>query len=337
MNIENHPEVKSPKVGILLVNLGTPDALDYFSMRRYLGEFLSDPRVIEVPKWLWFPILQGPILTFRPKRSAAAYSKIWNNDLNESPLLTFTRNQTEKLHAMRKKQEILIDFAMRYGNPSIRTVIDKMFEKGVRRLLVVPLYPQYSAATTGSVVDEVGASLKKMRWQPTVRFVPPFYDDVFYIEQLADHFTKQLTNLNRKPEVLVASFHGVPKSYLIKGDPYHCQCQKTARLLREKIDWPADRFYVAFQSRFGPVEWLKPYVEELVISLAQSGVKHLGVISPAFYSDCVETLEEISLELKETFLEAGGQEFSSFECLNDSSHGMAIMNRLIDTELSGWI
>ena len=207
MNIENHPEVKSPKVGILLVNLGTPDALDYFSMRRYLGEFLSDPRVIEVPKWLWFPILQGPILTFRPKRSAAAYSKIWNNDLNESPLLTFTRNQTEKLHAMRKKQEILIDFAMRYGNPSIRTVIDKMFEKGVRRLLVVPLYPQYSAATTGSVVDEVGASLKKMRWQPTVRFVPPFYDDVFYIEQLADHFTKQLTNLNRKPETAIDSLH----------------------------------------------------------------------------------------------------------------------------------
>jgi len=266
----DHPKVPSPKLGVLLINLGTPDALDYWSMRRYLGEFLSDKRVVELPKILWQLILQGPILTFRPKKSAAAYRQIWNNERDESPLRTITREQSEKLQE-RFGDAVRVEFAMRYGNPSIPSLISQMFDEGCWKILCIPMYPQYASSTTGSVVDKIGDTLKAMRWQPTIRVSPPFYDDPEYIRILARSVQTQIDALDEKPDVLVASFHGVPKEYLLKGDPYHCQCQKTGRLLREALGWPEEKFKVAFQSRFGPKEWLKPYADELIEDLGSSG------------------------------------------------------------------
>jgi ferrochelatase len=332
----DHPHVPTPKIGVCLINLGTPDALDYWSMRRYLGEFLSDQRVVELPKILWQLILQGPILTFRPKKSAAAYRQIWNTERDESPLRTFTREQTEQLRT-RLGEEVRVEFAMRYGNPSIPSVLEEMFADGCWKILCVPLYPQYASSTTGSVVDKIGDTLKSMRWQPTIRVSPPFYDDPVYIAQLASSVRRQLAELEHEPEILVASFHGVPKEYLLKGDPYHCQCQKAARLLREALGWPEDRFRVAFQSRFGPKEWLKPYADELIEELGQSGVKHVAVVSPAFFSDCVETLEEIAIGLEETFQEAGGESLVSLKCLNASDEGMAVIEHIVHQELAGWV
>jgi len=305
-------------------------------MRRYLGEFLSDQRVVELPKILWQIILQGPILTFRPKKSAAAYRQIWNTELDESPLRTFTREQTEQLRT-RLGEEVRVEFAMRYGNPSIPSVLEEMFADGCWKILCVPLYPQYASSTTGSVVDKIGDTLKAMRWQPTIRVSPPFYDDPVYIAQLASSVRRQLAELENEPEILVASFHGVPKEYLLKGDPYHCQCQKAARLLREALGWPEERFRVAFQSRFGPKEWLKPYADELIEELGQSGVKHVAVVSPAFFSDCVETLEEIAIGLEETFQEAGGESLVSLKCLNASDEGMAVIEHIVHQELAGWV
>ena len=331
-----HPAVPSPKLGVILVNLGTPDALDYWSIRRYLGEFLSDRRVVELPKFLWQLILQGPILTFRPKKSAAAYRKIWNTDLDESPLRTFTREQTDSLRE-RMGENVRVEFAMRYGNPSIPSVMNEMFKDGCWKILCVPLYPQYASSTTGSVVDKIGDTLKAMRWQPTVRVAPPFFDDPVYIHNLAVSVRKQLDSLEEEPEVLVTSFHGVPKEYLLKGDPYHCQCHKAARLLREALDWPEERFRVAFQSRFGPREWLQPYVDELVKDLGESGIKRVAVVSPAFISDCVETLEEIAIALNETFQEAGGENLVSLKCLNASDEGMAVIEHIVRQELKGWL
>jgi|TARA_B110000305_G_C19368424_1_gene603140 ferrochelatase len=331
-----HPAVPSPKLGVILVNLGTPDALDYWSIRRYLGEFLSDRRVVELPKFLWQLILQGPILTFRPKKSAAAYRKIWNTDLDESPLRTFTREQTDSLRE-RMGENVRVEFAMRYGNPSIPSVMNEMFKDGCWKILCVPLYPQYASSTTGSVVDKIGDTLKAMRWQPTVRVAPPFFDDPVYIHNLAVSVRKQLDSLEEEPEILVTSFHGVPKEYLLKGDPYHCQCHKAARLLREALDWPEERFRVAFQSRFGPREWLQPYVDELVKDLGESGIKRVAVVSPAFISDCVETLEEIAIALNETFQEAGGENLVSLKCLNASDEGMAVIEHIVRQELKGWL
>ncbi|MDB9861832.1 ferrochelatase [Litorivicinus sp.] len=331
-----HPAVPSPKLGVILVNLGTPDALDYWSIRRYLGEFLSDRRVVELPKFLWQLILQGPILTFRPKKSAAAYRKIWNTDLDESPLRTFTREQTDSLRE-RMGENVRVEFAMRYGNPSIPSVMNEMFKDGCWKILCVPLYPQYASSTTGSVVDKIGDTLKAMRWQPTVRVAPPFFDDPVYIHNLAVSVRKQLDSLEEEPEILVTSFHGVPKEYLLKGDPYHCQCHKAARLLREALDWPEERFRVAFQSRFGPREWLQPYVDELVKDLGESGIKRAAVVSPAFISDCVETLEEIAIALNETFQEAGGENLVSLKCLNASDEGMAVIEHIVRQELKGWL
>lgn len=333
----NHPAVPTPKVGVLLINLGTPDALDYWSMRRYLGEFLSDTRVVELPKILWQLILQGPILTFRPKKSAAAYRAIWNNELDESPLRTITREQTEAIAERMSDQGVRVEFAMRYGNPSIPSMIEKMFNDGCWKILCVPLYPQYASSTTGSVVDKIGDTLKGMRWQPTIRVSPPFYDDPVYVAQLAASVRRQLAALEHEPEILVASFHGVPKEYLMKGDPYHCMCQKSARLLREALDWPEDRFRVAFQSRFGPKEWLKPYADELIEELGHQGIKRVAVVSPAFISDCVETLEEIAMGLQETFEEAGGHELIALECLNASDEGIAVLEHLVHRELQGWL
>ncbi|MDB4020885.1 ferrochelatase [Litorivicinus sp.] len=331
-----HPAVPSPKLGVILVNLGTPDALDYWSIRRYLGEFLSDRRVVELPKFLWQLILQGPILTFRPKKSAAAYRKIWNTDLDESPLRTFTREQTDSLRE-RLGENVRVEFAMRYGNPSIPSVMNEMFKDGCWKILCVPLYPQYASSTTGSVVDKISDTLKAMRWQPTVRVAPPFFDDPVYIHNLAVSVRKQLDSLEEEPEILVTSFHGVPKEYLLKGDPYHCQCHKAARLLREALDWPEERFRVAFQSRFGPREWLQPYVDELVKDLGESGIKRVAVVSPAFISDCVETLEEIAIALNETFQEAGGENLVSLKCLNASDEGMAVIEHIVRQELKGWL
>lgn len=333
----DHPPVPRPKIGVLLINLGTPDALDYWSMRRYLGEFLSDPRVVEFPRLLWQLILQGPILTFRPTKSAKAYRAIWNNELDESPLRTITREQTEALRERMSDTPVHIEFAMRYGNPSIPSVLKSMFEAGCWKILCVPLYPQYAAATTGSVVDKIGDTLKSMRWQPTLRVSPPFYDDPAYIAQLTASVRRQLDALDHEPEVLVASFHGVPKEYLLKGDPYHCMCQKSARLLREALGWPEERFKVAFQSRFGPKEWLQPYADELIASLGHQGVKRVAVVSPAFFSDCVETLEEIAMGLQETFEEAGGDTLTALDCLNASEEGMAVLEHLVRRELQGWL
>jgi len=332
----DHPKVPSPKIGVLLINLGTPDALDYWSMRRYLGEFLSDKRVVELPQILWQLILQGPILTFRPKKSAAAYREIWNNELDESPLRTITREQTEKLQD-RFGNAVRVEFAMRYGNPSIPSLMNQMFDDGCWKILCVPLYPQYASSTTGSVVDKIGDTLKAMRWQPTIRVAPPFYDDPEYIRILAKSVQKQIDALDEKPEMLVASFHGVLKEYLLKGDPYHCQCQKTGRLLREALGWSEEQFKVAFQSRFGPKEWLKPYADELIEELGQQGVKRVAVVSPAFISDCVETLEEIAIGLNETFQEAGGDQLIALDCLNASEEGMEVIEYLARRELKGWL
>ena len=332
----DHPKVPSPKLGVLLINLGTPDALDYWSMRRYLGEFLSDKRVVELPKILWQLILQGPILTFRPKKSAAAYRQIWNNERDESPLRTITREQSEKLQE-RFGDAVRVEFAMRYGNPPIPSLINQMFDEGCWKILCIPMYPQYASSTTGSVVDKIGDTLKSMRWQPTIRVSPPFYDDPEYIRILARSVQTQIDALDKKPDVLVASFHGVPKEYLLKGDPYHCQCQKTGRLLREALGWPEEKFKVAFQSRFGPKEWLKPYADELIEDLGHQGVKWVAVVSPAFFSDCVETLEEIAIGLDETFQEAGGEKLVALDCLNASEDGMAVLEFLARRELKGWL
>ncbi|NBS12146.1 MAG: ferrochelatase [Gammaproteobacteria bacterium] len=332
----DHPRIPAPRIGVLLINLGTPDGTDYWSMRRYLSEFLSDQRVVELPKPLWQLILQGPILTFRPSKSGRAYRKIWNTALDESPLRTFTRSQTEAMAARFPAETVTVDYAMRYGQPSIPDRVQALMDAGCTRILCVPLYPQYSASTTGSVVDRLGESLRKMRWQPTLRVVPPFYDDPLYIQHLAAHVRRQIDALETPPEVLVASFHGVPKEYLMKGDPYHCQCQKTARLLREALGWPEAQYRVAFQSRFGPKEWLKPYADELITELGQSGVKQVAVVSPAFFSDCVETLEEIQIGLAETFEAAGGHTLTALACLNASDEGLAILEGLIRRELMGW-
>lgn len=333
----DHPQIPAPRLGVLLINLGTPDGTDYWSMRRYLSEFLSDQRVVELPKPLWQLILQGPILTFRPRKSGRAYQKIWNMELDESPLRTFTRAQAEAMATRFQALGVRVDYAMRYGQPSIPERLQALMDSGCTRILCFPLYPQYSASTTGSVVDRLGETLRKMRWQPTLRVAPPFYDDPLYIEQLAAHVRRQIDALDTPPEVLVASFHGVPKEYLMKGDPYHCQCQKTARLLREALDWPQDRYRVAFQSRFGPKEWLKPYADELITELGHSGVKHVAVVSPAFFSDCVETLEEIQIGLAETFEAAGGQTLTALACLNTSQEGLAVLEGLIRRELLGWV
>lgn len=331
-----HPPVPRSKIGVLLINLGTPDALDYWSMRRYLSEFLSDQRVVEIPKILWQLILQGPILTFRPKKSAAAYRQIWNTELDESPLRTITREQTDALRE-RFLGDLQIEFAMRYGNPSIPSLIAKMFAEGCWKILCVPLYPQYASSTTGSVVDKIGDALRAMRWQPTIRVSPPFYDEPLYIEQLTRSVKRQLEAMDQKPEILIASFHGLPKEYLLKGDPYHCQCHKAGRLLREALDWPEERFKVAFQSRFGPKEWLKPYADELIAQLGKEGFKRVAVVSPAFISDCVETLEEIAIGLDEIFKEAGGEQLIALNCLNASDEGMTVLENLVRNELKGWI
>lgn len=333
-----HPEVKIGKVGVLLVNLGTPDGHDKKNMYKYLREFLSDSRVIEWPKLLWYPILYGIVLNVRPAKSGAAYKTIWNEELDESPLRTFTRSQSDLLaEAMKSHDNIVVDWAMRYGNPSIASRLDYLKEQGCDRLLIFPLYPQYSAATTATVNDKVFEHLMKMRWMPAVRTVPPYHDEPVYIEALAASIENAIEEMPRKPEKIVASYHGIPQSYFKKGDPYHCHCHKTTRLLREKLGMDKDYLITTFQSRFGPEEWLQPYTDKTIEALGDEGLKDIAVFNPGFSSDCLETLEEIAGEGEEIFHEHGGENFNHIACLNDSKEGMDVIETLVRRELSGWM
>ena len=333
-----HPTVAAGRIGVLIVNLGTPDGTDYWSMRRYLKEFLSDRRVIETPRLLWWLVLNGIILTTRPSKSGKAYAKIWNRERDESPLRTITRSQAEKLSARLAgpDERIVVDWAMRYGKPSIAARIEALKVAGCDRLLVIPLYPQYSASTSATVADAVFDALKAMRWQPTLRIAPPYHDEPAYIDALAASIRSHLAGLDFEPEAILASYHGIPQSYFDKGDPYHCHCQKTTRLLAEALGPDAPPLRITFQSRFGPAEWLKPYTDETVKTLAASGTKRLAVVNPGFAADCLETLEEIGGENAEYFHEAGGEHFTAIPCLNDSEEGMDVIEAIARRELSGW-
>ncbi|MBP7241312.1 MAG: ferrochelatase [Amaricoccus sp.] len=336
----DHPPVPAAKVGVILANLGTPDATDYWSMRRYLNEFLSDQRVIDYPRWKWQPILQLMVLSKRPFSSGAAYRGIWNNDRNESPLLTITREQTEAVAARLAAahgDRLMVDFAMRYGNPSTRSVIERMAAAGCERIVFFPLYPQYAAATTATACDQAFRALMELRWQPSLRTVPAYYDEPLYIDALARSVEQAYAAMERRPDALVTSYHGLPERYLAEGDPYHCHCRKTSRLLRERLGFGADEVVVTFQSRFGPEEWLKPYTVEEVARLAQAGRRHIAVMAPAFSADCVETLEEINEEIREAFLHAGGESFSYIPCLNAEPAHIDALVAVLERELSGWV
>lgn len=330
-----HPQVAHGRVGVLLVNLGTPDGTDIPAIRRYLAEFLSDQRVVELPKILWQPILRGIILPLRPRKTAEGYKRVWDREHNDSPLRVITRAQAEGLQR-RLGDQVMVGWAMRYGNPAIKVELDRLKDAGCDRILVAPLYPQYSGATTATVVDKANDALRQMRWQPTVRYLPPWHDDPVYIEALAQSVRRHLDGLGYTPDHLVASFHGMPRRTLDLGDPYHCQCHKTARLLREALGWPEERFTVTFQSRFGKAEWLKPYTSDVMAALPGKGVKSVAVMAPAFMADCIETLDELAVENRETFLHAGGEAFSYIPCLNASEDGLTLLEHLIRRELSGW-
>jgi protoporphyrin/coproporphyrin ferrochelatase len=336
---DGHPPVASGRIGVLIVNLGTPDATGYFPMRRYLKEFLSDRRVIEENRIKWWLVLNLIILSVRPTRAGRNYDKIWNRELNESPLRTITRAQSEKLTRMMASVDarITVDWAMRYGNPSIASRLDAMQRAGCDRILIVPLYPQYCAATSASVADKAFDALKTMRWQPAVRIAPPWHDDDVYIKALAASLEGHLRRLPFKPDVILASFHGIPKDYLDKGDPYYCQCHKTARLLRTRLGLDEDQFRLTFQSRFGNAEWLQPYTDVTVKELAGQGVQNLAIVTPGFTADCLETLEEIAGENAEYFHHAGGKNFAAIPCLNDSEPGMTVIAHVVLRELKGWI
>ncbi|MHC5655886.1 ferrochelatase [Stappia sp.] len=334
-----HPPVKAGRIGVLLVNLGTPDGTDFRSMRRYLQEFLTDKRVIEWPKALWYPILYGIVLNTRPKKSGKAYEEIWNKELDESPLRTITRAQSDKLAAELAgvDDRIVVDWAMRYGNPSIASRLEHLREQGCDRILAFPLYPQYSASTTATVNDVIFKELLKLRWQPALRTVPPYHDDPAYVDALAESIETHLAGLDFEPEVVITSYHGIPQSYFKRGDPYHCHCQKTTRLLRERLGWSEERLKLTFQSRFGPEEWLQPYTDKTVEALAKAGTKRVAVLNPGFVADCLETLEEIAGEVGEIFHENGGEHFAHIPCLNDSDPGMRVIRSVVLRELSGWI
>ena len=334
----NHPPILARKTGLLIMNLGTPEATDYWSMRRYLKEFLSDRRVIEVPRILWWPILNLIILSFRPTKSGRAYSQIWNKERNESPLKTFTRAQAEKVSAaLAGGGKLIVDWAMRYGQPPVQERLDALKAAGCDKIVLFPLYPQYSAATTATALDKAYEALGEMRWQPAIRTVPPYFDHPVYIDAIAASLKNHLASLKWKPDRILVAFHGLPREYLDKGDPYHCHCQKTARLLREKLGFSTDFAQLVFQSRFGRAEWLKPYAQDTVEGLPALGVKNLVIISPGFSSDCVETLEELAIGLQETFKEHGGVNFSVVPCLNDSADSIAMLAQLARNELVGWM
>ncbi len=323
----NHPKIKYGKTGILLVNLGTPDSTNWWDIRRYLKEFLSDRRVIELNPIVWQIILNLFILTFRPSKTAHAYKKIWRKESNESPLLYFTRMQTTKLRNKIGNENLIVDFAMRYGNPSINSKLDKLKKEGCENIVILPLYPQYAAATTATVCDEVYRSLMKMRWQPSLQIIPHYESNPFYIECLINSIQKKIKEINWKPDLIISSYHGIPKSYFDKGDPYHCYCQKTTRLIKEKFS--EIEIATTFQSRFGPQEWLTPYTDKTLEELPSKGVRNLLVICPGFASDCVETLEEINIQGKEVFLDNGGKNFDLIPCLNDNSDHIELFRKLV--------
>ena len=336
----DHPAVRSGRIGVLLMNLGTPEATDYWSMRRYLKEFLSDRRVIETPRLIWWPLLNGIILTTRPGRKGRDYDTIWNKDRNEGPLKTITRSQAEQLAAQLREsagERIVVDWAMRYGQPEVRTRIQALLDQGCDRILLVPLYPQYSAATSATACDHAFRALMDMRWQPTIRVSPPYHDDPVYIEAVVGLMKQELAKLAFEPEVILVSFHGVPKDYLLKGDPYHCHCVKTWRLMREAFGWSPERFRMSFQSRFGNAEWLQPYTDKTVESLAKEGVKRLAIVAPGFSADCLETLEELDGENREIFLHNGGEAFAYLPCLNDREEGIRVIRHVVERELQGWL
>jgi protoporphyrin/coproporphyrin ferrochelatase len=329
--------LRSGRVGVLLVNLGSPAAPDTQSVRRYLREFLSDRRVIEVWRPLWLFILNAFVLTTRPKKSAHAYSLIWNRELNEAPLVTITRSQAKKLSARLSGDGVLVDWAMRYGEPSIASRLRAMGDAGCERILLAPLYPQYAAATTATANDAAFAALEEMRWQPAIRTLPAWYADPAYIDALAGSLEAGIAALDFDPEIVVASFHGLPRAYVVKGDPYEAQCHETVRLLRERLGWAHGKLRIAFQSRFGRAEWLQPYADVTIARLAKEGIKSLAVITPGFSADCLETLEEIAIRGRETFRENGGMNFALIPCLNDSDAGMDLIEHLVRRELSGWL
>ncbi len=327
----DHPEVKFGKTGVLIINLGTPDSTNWWDIRKYLNEFLSDRRVIEVNPIIWKVILNLFILTFRPSKTAHAYKKIWRKETNESPLLYFTKQQAKKLNTKIGNDKIIVDFAMRYGNPSIKYKLNKLKENGCENIIILPLYPQYAAATTATVCDEVYRSLMQMRWQPSLQIISHYESDPFYIDSLIKSIEKKLKEINWKPDLIISSYHGIPKSYFDKGDPYHCYCQKTTRLMKEKFE--KIEIQTTFQSRFGPQEWLKPYTDKTLESLPSKGVKKILVICPGFASDCVETLEEINIQGRESFLEKGGEKFDLIPCLNDSDDHINLFEKLVNKYL----
>jgi len=336
MKPADHPVVGVGNVGVLLVNLGTPDAPTPQAVKRYLAEFLSDRRVVEIPPVLWQPILRGVILNVRPKKSAHAYQQVWGPD--GSPLAAITKAQAKALQ-VRLGDAARVRWAMRYGNPSIPQELNALRSEGCDRILIAPLYPQYSGATTATVVDKLGESLKDMRWQPAIRTLPPYYDDPAHIAALAADITRQLAALAFPPEVLLLSFHGMPERTLHLGDPYHCQCRKTARLLGEALhkDWPDLRVETSFQSRFGRAKWLEPATDATLAGYGHQGVESLAVAAPGFSADCLETLEEIGIRGRETFLAGGGKRFALLDCLNDSDESIGLLEQLVTRELEGWM
>jgi len=330
----DHPPVLSGRIGVLVVNLGTPEAPTAKAVKSYLKEFLSDRRVVEIPPIAWQPILRGIILNTRPKKSAAAYKKVWTD--KGSPLEFITREQSEGLQA-RLGEHVKVGWAMRYGKPAIAAELQRLMDEGCDRILLAPLYPQYSGATTATVVDKAGDALRKMRWQPSLRTLPPYYDDPAYIDALAKDLSTQLDALDFDPEVLLLSFHGMPQRTLDLGDPYHCHCRKTARLLEEAMAPRGGmRFVTAFQSRFGRAKWLEPATDDTIEAEATNGTKRMAVATPGFSADCLETLEEIALEGREQFESLGGERFAALSCLNTSESGMEMLEHIIRRELSGW-
>ncbi len=329
----DHPPVAFGRIGVLLVNLGTPDSAETGPVRRYLAEFLSDRRVVELPPILWQPLLRGFVLLTRPKRTAANYARVWDAAANDSPLRVITAAQAAALTAD-LGGEVVVDWAMRYGTPTIPDRLAALRAAGCERILIAPLYPQYSSATTGTVNDKAFATLTQWRWQPALRTLPPYHDDPILIDALAATFTAGVAGLDWTPQLLLTSFHGMPRSTLDKGDPYHCQCRKTARLLAGRIATPLE---VSFQSRLGRAEWLKPYTDTTIAALPARGVTRLVVMCPGFSADNLETLDEIAREGRETFLAAGGTHFAYLPCLNATPNGNAALAAIIRRELAGWL
>lgn len=334
---EGHPDVRHGRIGVLLLNLGTPDGTGYWPMRRYLKEFLSDRRVIEEPRWKWWPILNLIILTVRPGRKGKDYATIWNNERDEGPLKTITRGQAEKLASrLRDLPQVATDWAMRYANPTTESRITALQTLGCDRILLLPLYPHYAAATTATAADQAFRALMKMRWQPAVRVAPSYHDDSVYIDAVARSMERSMAALDFTPEKIIATFHGMPEKYHLAGDPYHCQCQKTSRLLRERLGIEKERWLTTFQSRFGSDPWLQPYTDMTVESLAKSGIKKLALVAPGFSADCLETLEELNGENRHIFEANGGEKFAYLPALNDSEEGIDVIEHLVRREIKGW-